>query len=398
MPKNAGSEQNKARVVTLSDIAKRCGVTKVTVSRALRDPERHSKTLTKKIFDVAHELGYDITLNQDAQKMAMRKYGRRVINHIIALLFPAHFTRTRYFSDLFEGIAEILSKEGFGMLTISIPDVNDKKLSPISRQVKVDGVLLYTGGPLIYEMVAQLKSQAAFKNLPLVSLLSAHPECSLISADAKSGMYDAAVHLFQHGHRHIVYIKGKSSDLPLGPPNDQQLEGIIQAYRDNGLDPDKYLHTIPFGLQFWEMAFNTEMHIRMGAIETMTRNSRHPLIDLLQDVPEITAVIAPNDVSAIIVYHLLRAAKLSVPEDISIIGADDTDPLYNENGDNILTTLKMPLQKIGNAAAATIIDQITNATEKNSNICLPTQLIIRETTGPATKNRKMPVINRLVRK
>ena len=394
MPKNINPEQNKSRVVTLSDIAERCGVTKVTVSRALRDPERHSKALTQKIFTAAKEMGYDITLNQDAQKMAMRKYGHQVINHIIALLFPGHFTRTRYFSDLFEGIAETLTNEGFGMLTISITELDNTKLSPISRQVKVDGVLIYTGGPLIYQMVSQLKSFAAFKNLPIVSLLTPHAECSLISANVKKGMYDAVTHLFELGHRHIIYIKGKSEDLPLGPPNDQQLEGIIQAYHDNGMNPEIYLHTIPFGIQFWEMAFNPQMHVRMGAIETITRKAQHPIIDMLIDFPEITAIIAPNDMSAIIVYHLLRAEKLSVPEDISIIGADDTDPLYNDNGENILTTLKMPLQKIGNAAAALIIDQITNAPEKNINICLPTQLIIRETTGPAPKNRKMPVVNK----
>jgi LacI family transcriptional regulator len=393
MSQTMESEQNKARVVTLSDIAERCGVTKVTVSRALRDPERHSKALTQKIFAAAKEMGYDITLNQDAQKMAMRKYGHRVINHIIALLFPAHFTRTRYFSDMFEGIAEALSTEGFGILTISINNIDEKDLPAISRRVKVDGVLLYTGGPLIFDTITRLKSLISFKDLPIVSLLTPHLECSLISADVKKGMYDATVHLFQLGHRHIVYIKGKSDDLPLGPPNDQQLEGIIQAYHDNGLNPDTYLHTIPFGIEFWEMAFNPQMHIRMGAIETITRKVQHPIVNMLNDYPEITAIIAPNDMSANIIYHLMRSVKLNVPEDISLIGADDTDPIYDDDGENILTTLKMPLQHIGSSAATLIVEQINNVKYKKTEVCLPTQLVIRKTTGPAPKKRRMPVIN-----
>ena len=95
-------QQPKHGVVTLKDIAEHCGVTVATVSRALRDPERHSKDTTERIMQAAAELGYDPLHHQGARRLALSRFGKHLVNHLIAVIFPPYFYRANYFAEILQ--------------------------------------------------------------------------------------------------------------------------------------------------------------------------------------------------------------------------------------------------------------------------------------------------------
>jgi LacI family transcriptional regulator len=114
--------------------------------------------------------------------------------------------------------------------------------------------------------------------------------------------------------------------------------------------------------------------------------SSNPLLKTLRQHQEITAIITQSDNLALVVHHILTQHHLRVPEDISLIGFDDTTPICDNQFRNILTTVRVPLQQLGQAAAQLMIDQLTSSSKKVVRKALPTKLIIRNTTAPPRAN------------
>jgi LacI family transcriptional regulator len=82
--------------------------------------------------------------------------------------------------------------------------------------------------------------------------------------------------------------------------------------------------------------------------------------------------------------HAIRDAGLCVPEDIAVVGFDDVPAAAR--ADPPLTTIRQHVHRSGVIAAETLIDLITNPSSQTHRIILPTELVIRASTGPASKN------------
>ena len=87
----------------------------------------------------------------------------------------------------------------------------------------------------------------------------------------------------------------------------------------------------------------------------------HPVFSCLRQHPQVTAILAINDASAIRTWALLQQGGLCVPDDISLIGFDDTDPVLDAHGQNMLTTVRLPLREFGEMAARQMIDFVQGA-------------------------------------
>jgi LacI family transcriptional regulator len=109
--------------------------------------------------------------------------------------------------------------------------------------------------------------------------------------------------------------------------------------------------------------------------------SKKALLHALQSRRNVTAVVAKNDVNAVTIYNLLTANGFRIPEDISLMGYDDTEILLDDHSNNILTTVRLPLREIGGEAAKFLIKRITGIVKKDREIILPTELVVRRTTS-----------------
>jgi LacI family transcriptional regulator len=360
--------------ITLQDIAERCGVSKMTVSLALRRDTRISKETTARVQAVAEELGYNAAQQEAARRLALRKHGQDVVNRLVALIFPPHFYRMRYFSDIFRGLLEALTPEGFGLLSTSLLH-RDMELPPVYHRGEVDGLVVYAslaGDPA----VMKLRECAGFGRRPVVILLGSKPDSLCVESDDRGGAVDTARHLLALGHRHILQFVFPGPEPRLA----KRLDGLRATLTEAGLEPERHLHLlkVPSGWMDPERisAFNDDAY-------WATRDpATDPLVSYLRAHPEVTAVLGINDAVALHAWTVLRRAGYRVPEDISIVGFDDTDPMLDANGRNLLTTVHVPLVEVGQTAARLLVERVTNPDTAASAALLPTHLVERGSTGP----------------
>jgi len=367
-----------SKPVTLQDIAESCGVSKMTVSLALRHDARISAATTARVQAAAEELGYDAAHQEAARRLALRKHGQEVINRLVAIIFPPNFIRARYFSDIFRGLLEVLTPEGFGLLTTGLDKLADIQSLPIVyNRGEVDGLVVYaamTDQPLLTEM----QMTRGLRQRPFVVLFGSFPHSMSVLTDDRLGAYQAAGHLLDLGHRQLLQFVFRDKE----PRMDQRLDGIRTAMRERGIAPEMQLHQHEL-ITGWMNPETLENYIDGDA--TTPPEQGKTLIEYLRAHPEITAVMGINDADAIHICHVLRQAGYRVPDDISVVGFDDTDPLPGAQGRNELTTVHLPLVEVGQTAARLLIAQVTGQPADSTQVTLPTSLIVRGSTGPAKR-------------
>ena len=184
-----------------------------------------------------------------------------------------------------------------------------------------------------------------------------------IVLDHKRAADLALRHLLQQGHRKFSFIKGQafSSDTEV------RWNAIMEAA--NRLE-------IPVSPKLTAQLEGDSASPQLGyKVTKKILASREPF----------TALFAFNDSAAMGAIRALRETELRVPEDISVIGFDDIQgAAYLNPG---LTTVKQPLRKMGKIAAKTVLERIQRP-DSDSNaeyITVEPELVVRETTGPATE-------------
>ncbi|HEY3376180.1 MAG TPA: LacI family DNA-binding transcriptional regulator [Armatimonadota bacterium] len=370
--KHTDTPASLERAVTLQEIADACGVHLMTVSRALRQDRRNvSEDTIRRITAVAAEMGYDPARNDFVRRMVRRRHGQRVVNQAVALFYPPQFYKDRYASSLLSGLASVLEPRYYAVVQVNtyvrvIPSVPlPRDLPPILKRGEVDGAIALAESVSFTETVGLLRKEPHFHNRPIISLMRPFAGCSTFMGDDYAGGVAAAKHLLDLGHRHVLYFQSDSSDHRRG----EQQRGSRQAFADAGLDPDRYLHAQPYNSSFGV------------AEERLTQ----PLWQALAASPEITAILAPNDWYAIILYHLLRGRGIRVPEDMSLVGFDGTLLSVDDPRVAFLTSVRVPLEEIGRRAAEFLVRCIENDCEATTTEVFPVELLVNHSTGPCPR-------------
>jgi DNA-binding LacI/PurR family transcriptional regulator len=202
-------------------------------------------------------------------------------------------------------------------------------------------------------LVSPLMSDDALRALgptPLVlsnRLLDGLPS---VVTDATEAVGHAVEHLAALGHREIVYLAG-----PEGFANTMRVRGYDGACRRLGLRPRRLG---PFNARFSD-------GVRAA--------------DLVLATPA-TAVVAYNDEVAVGVLNRLVDRGLRVPDDLSVVGVDDTS--LAEMVTPRLTTVRLPAAESGRAAVRMLLDVITGRPGPDGPLLLQAELIVRSSTGP----------------
>ena len=202
----------------------------------------------------------------------------------------------------------------------------------------VDGYLSVFCNKLLEEDAEVLKNSG----LPTVLIVRAGFACDVpqISFDSKKGVYVATRHLIEQGCRRIAFVAGQLEFKP----DQEALEGYWQAIKEFGLPEEKNL--VEEGRYF-------------------PKPSQEATKRLLSLDPKPDGIVAADDVSAIHVMHVCHRQGLKVPQDIAIIGCNDTDLAIH--ADPELSTVKIPAQDMGAAAADVFIDLCEG--NENGNGC-----------------------------
>jgi len=344
-------------------IAQRCGVHYSTVQRALNDQGRISAATRERINAVAVEMGYDPHVNQDASRLIRQRHGGQIINHVVAFYLPPIFYQHNYYMRILTGLWEVLVARHYDMLTTYYEmDGGKVERQPVSRSIvsgNVDAVIAMLGPERTNELQQQLRGTPRFGPRPIIGLLEGSNKVSMVVFDEYAGAYALCKHLLKLGHCRFVYPHPNPEISDIVP---QRIRGYRDAIAEAGLSPDRSLRLVKIGWgdKQWEGHFIDALREGMATS------------------PAPTAVLLPHDTVAVAARNALRAWGKQVPRDVSLVGFDDADILPDEQGQNILTTIHLPLEELGRTAARMAIRQINAPAPVIESIVLPVSLVIRQ--------------------
>lgn len=381
----AVTRKGDARAVTLMAIAKRCRVAKSTVSLALRgDPRVEERTATR-IRAAAEKMGYDSSLHDVARRLALRKTGVRTVSRVIGLLCPTHAYTFPFFTRLLEGVLETLSEKGFNVVTGTYQRKPSGEVLPQTSlhhllcRGDLDGLIYYSDPKTFERVIEEARGHPGFGDRPVVSLLFAAAGCSAVLADEEEGGRRAARHLIELGHRHVLQFSTRYA-ATAGPVTVSRWTGVRRAFCEHSLEPVRYLRELE-APRVWVDPISVPHEL--GAIDRSGNgdDEGRQLIACLRAHPEITAILAQNDSAALNAWRVLHRAGRRIPQQISIVGFDDTDPMQDQEGRNLLTSVRLPLQEVGRRAGQIVLRRVLGEQEKDVEVILPAELMVRASTA-----------------
>lgn len=305
--------------LTISDIARLANVSKKTVSRVINHSGLVREDTREKILGIVAQHGY--TPDPQARALALRR------SYLIALI--SNQPNPQYIVDIQRGILEAMTGTSYQLVMRpcdrSLPTLHDDICAIVTHQ-KLFGVILTPSISEDDELIGRLRQiECPYVRIAAVSLDT--PE-NMIETHDYVGAAEAARHIASLGHMRIAHIHGPDSFLSAA----ERLRGFRVGLAEFGLriDPSYLL----------KGGYTFESGMKCGE-------------QLLAMPDRPTAVFAGNDEMAVGVYQAARRAGLRIPEDLSIVGFDDS-PIATRIWPT-LTTVRLPIVHMGRIAAQLLI-------------------------------------------
>lgn len=335
--------------VTLKTIADRLGLTPGTVSAALnnspaaRSIPEHTKN---RIIEAAQALNY--RPNFFARTLRLKR------TYTIGVI--AEEIGDAYGAMVISGIEEYLRKNNYFFLTV-IHRHDPKLLQTYAQMLLTRGVegFITTDTSLTEKLALPTVAVAGHQRVEGVTN---------IVLDHKLAARLALEHLKDHGHQNIAFIKGQtfSSD------SSDRWNAICEVAKE------------------LRICVRPELTVQLEGTDSTPAIGYPFAKQLLERGQPFSALFAYNDISAIGSLWAFHEAGLRVPEDISVIGFDDTPGAAFANPP--LTTVRQPLLRMGQIAAQTVVDLIEGRGEFVSEIAIEPELVVRQSTGPMSSRRE----------
>ena len=305
------------RRVTMEDVAAEAGVSRALVSLVMRESPRVSQGSRETVLEAAARMGYRPNL------MARNLASRRTMT-LGLLLNDLH---NQWFAEIADGIHEEADSHGYRIILGNgrrSPRHEDEMLESF-LSFQVDGIIV-AGCRLAPKRIEEIGVE-----VPVVSVGRALKSASVatVNSDDRLGAHIAVEHLVHLGHRNIVHVDGGR-----GAGAAPRRAGYIAAMKELGLE--RYSKVIAG--DFTEAA-------GVAAVERLLASKSRP-----------TALFTANDLAAVGALDRLEQAGLVVPDDISIVGYDNTAlaGLHHVG----LTTVNQPREEMGRVAFKAMLEML----------------------------------------
>ncbi len=329
----------------LADVAKKVGVSEATVSRVLNEKPGVSEATRQRILTALDVLGYE---------RPTKLRGERA--RLVGLVLPE--LQNPIFPAFAEVVSSALAQQGFTpvLCTQTAGGVTEADYVDLLLQQQVSGVVfaggLYTQADAPHEHYSRLtarKLPTVLVNAPIEGLGFA-----TVSCDDASAAEQALQHLFSLGHTRIGLLLGPSDHVP----SRRKLAAAQRTAAAAGLPigPERVAHAL-YSLEAAQAA--TTRLIRAG----------------------VTGIVAASDPMALGAIRAVRRAGLRVPNDISVVGFDDSALMSSI--DPPLTTVRQPIDAMGKLVIELLTAQIAGAAVAHEEMLFEPELVVRSSTGPA---------------
>ena len=337
-----GMNMEKCYKARMADVAKRAGVSAMTVSLVLRDDPQNSRITAatrQRVLDAAKELQYQ----PDARGRALRS-GQ---TNVIGMYTGYGYINVRYpfFTEIISGLQEGCDTFHKDLLLHGV--YRGKSSSDVYANMadgRIDGIILNLSGdnPLVTRIMET--------GFPAIAIADPVPGIPSVIVDDTGGTRILAEYLWSKEHRNFIYQTGGT--LPVSAV--RRRDAFLQFMKERESHVQVFhIHDYPDGLK--------EI---VHTIKTSNSNDRP------------TAIVCWNDSDAYDIMHQCRIAGLKVPDDVAIAGFDGC-PLPYDVGWS-LTTIRAPWSNVAFTAVHYLIEQITGNDVPMETV-LPIELIAGNT-------------------
>ena len=339
--------------ITISEIARRAGVSKTAVSFAFNYPERLSEDTLRRILTVADEVGY--APDPVASNLKTRRTG------CIGILVPQPIpimTRNPYLLTFIEGVGDVCHESGMSLMLV--PPLKGNLRRAIVRAA-VDGFL--TLGLETFRGTMVVLQQ---RGVPFVMVDSdPTPDIPCVNIDDEAGAYAAMSYTLARGHREIAIFgirSGHAGDYrKYAGTLQRRIAGYARALAEHGLSLDA-------------------PNIHLLECECDAAGGYEGLHALWQSRWQPTAIVAMADVIAIGVMQAARELGVRIPQDLSLIGYDDSR--LSENPRIDLTTIHQDAPEMARQSVELAVQMLVDGPSRASDVVLEPTLVVRGTTAP----------------
>jgi LacI family transcriptional regulator len=330
---------------TITDVARRAGVSTMTVSRVINNSGYASTATRVRVERAIAELGY--VPNALARQLRSKR------SKTLALVITD--ITNPFFTSIARGAEDVAGSRGFGLLFCNTDESEKEEIEYVSMllQRQVDGVLLVPASPSS-RAVRLLRS----KGTPVVVLdrRVRVPQVDVVRGDSESGAYELVRHLTELGHTRIAILAGP----PKVSTSIDRVAGYRRALAGAGIPVDPEL-------------------VRHGGYNVAAGYSMASEVLALPAIP--TALFAGNNFIAAGALTALRQFGMAVPDDISLVAFDDLPT--NWLADPFLTVAAQPAYELGQCAAELLLDRLGGDGQQAArSVVLPVEVIVRRSSGP----------------
>lgn len=357
---------------SIASVARALSLSAATVSNAYNRPEKLSPLQRARILDYARSVGY-AGPNPVARQLSKGRTDTVGLVFVDELRYAFH----RSLVGFLEGLTEVCEGSGYGLLIIPTGvEADDRRITKITSAA-VDALVVYS--PSDHD--PRLDAALARKQPVVIVEGPRRPQTSWVGLDDAAAAGGLTRHLLELGHRRIGVVTLRlHAEFGGGPVVDdewneaiyrvprERLRGIIETLRDFDEPTSHFVYEC------------RESTVAAGAHATDTLMAHHP---------DVTAVMALDDVLSFGVLDSAAAASRTVPDDLSVTGFDDVAEAAWRN----LTTVRQPIHEKGRVTGRLVMNGLAAGSGSPEAVILPAELTIRGSTAPAprsTRNRCVP--------
>lgn len=327
---------------SIKDIAKLSGVSVATVSRVINNNGRFSEETRKKVLEVIKETNYQ--MNFSAKSLRMNK------SFSVGILVPD--ISNYFFSNVVQQMEAILFEQGYSTIICNTGRNFDKEMAYLNmlESKMVDGLIVISGADEF-----GFKYANAENGIPYVCIDRQPKDKNtiFISSNHYQGAFEATEALIQAGVKApAIFMHARQSSSAK-----ERLKGFQDALKKNNLIYDPEQSTFTVDLQNADYQAN--------------------IADFITRTAKIDGIFAINDNIAIELLNFLPMIGKKIPDDISIIGFDDTPQCKYTTPK--LSSVKQNIPMIAQITVDNLIAIMTNPTQKNRIAkIVPVELALRE--------------------
>jgi LacI family transcriptional regulator len=327
---------------TIRDVARRAGVSPITVSRVINNDNYVSIETRRRVEQAIADLDYIPNSLGPSLRSKRTKTLALVLSNII----------NPFWTTVARGVEDTADKHGYHIImgnTDESPAKQEKYVVFLLKK-QVDGFLLVPSSPRSFDTLLK-------RHVPFVVMDRRIPDAPMdtVYGDSIGGAYALTRHLLELGHERIIVIAGPQQ---ISTASDR-VEGYLRALDEAGLSQQQQVcwgeYTLEAGYEFTRQVLLTS--------------------------PRPTAIFATNNFIAIGVMRALREAGLRVPEDLSVVAFDDLPMAITI--DPFFTVADQPAYEMGQQATELLLARLSGeAPEGFHEIVLPAPVIVRRSSGP----------------